>query len=457
MGKLDGLKPAEVFHFFEEICSIPHGSGNVEAISNYLKNFAESRGLACVQDEVKNIIIIKEAAPGYEEEEPVLLQGHMDMVAVKDADCAKDMTKDGIAVAYALALLDSDSIPHPRLEVIITVDEETGMEGANAIDLSICRGRRMLNLDNEEEGVLLTSCAGGARVHGKLMASCEKVSGTRMEIFFEGLKGGHSGAEIDKDRANANALLGRMMRFLPKEADARFLSLEGGSADNAIPSASRAVLVVRTENVSAVRDALTKLEETLRREYASTDSGLHIRIGGEENGEWEAFSRESTEKVTNILYLCPNGIQRMSADIPGLVQTSLNLGILQTENGCVGFDYSVRSSVGSEKDMIIDKVCLLLSSQGAEVTVSGEYPAWEYRKDSALREKMIRIYENMFGTAPRVEAIHAGLECGILASKLPGLDCVSIGPDMKDIHTPRERLSISSTERVWNYILEILK
>ena len=332
MGKLDGLKPAEVFHFFEEICNIPHGSGNVEAISNYLKNFAESRGLACVQDEVKNIIIIKEAAPGYEEEEPVLLQGHMDMVAVKDADCAKDMTKDGldlkvdgdwlyaegtslggddgIAVAYALALLDSDSIPHPRLEVIITVDEETGMEGANAIDLSICRGRRMLNLDNEEEGVLLTSCAGGARVHGKLMASCEKVSGTRMEIFFEGLKGGHSGAEIDKDRANANALLGRMMRFLPKEADARFLSLEGGSADNAIPSASRAVLVVRMENVSAVRDALTKLEETLRKEYASTDSGLHIRIGGEENGEWEAFSRESTEKVTNILYALAQRYQK---------------------------------------------------------------------------------------------------------------------------------------------------
>lgn len=479
MGKLDGLKPAEVFHFFEEICSIPHGSGNVEAISNYLKNFAESRGLVCVQDEVKNIIIIKEAAPGYEEEEPVLLQGHMDMVAVKDADCAKDMTEegldlkvdgdwlyaegtslggdDGIAVAYALALLDSDSIPHPRLEVIITVDEETGMEGANAIDLSICRGRRMLNLDNEEEGVLLTSCAGGARVHGRLAASCEKISGTRLEISFEGLKGGHSGAEIDKDRANANALLGRMMRFLPKEADARFLSLEGGSADNAIPSASRAVLVVKKEAVSAVREALLKLEETLHREYASTDSWLHIRIGGEENGEWEAFSRESTEKVTSILYLCPNGIQRMSADIPGLVQTSLNLGILKTENGCVNFDYSVRSSVGSEKDMIIDKVCLLLSSQGAEVTVSGEYPAWEYRKDSALREKMIRVYEKMFKTAPRVEAIHAGLECGILASKLPGLDCVSIGPDMKDIHTPRERLSISSTERVWNYILEILK
>ncbi len=479
MGKLDGLKPAEVFHYFEEISRIPRGSGNVEAISDYLKEFAESRGLVCLQDEVKNIIIIKEATPGYEDEEPVILQGHMDMVAVKDADCTKDMTRegldlkvdgdwlyaegtslgadDGIAVACALALLDSDSIPHPRLEVVITVDEETGMEGANAIDLSICRGRRMLNLDYEEEGVLLTGCAGGARVHGKLMAVLEKITGTRLEVYVGGLKGGHSGSEIDKGRANANVLLGRVMRSLPKEADARFLSLEGGSADNAIASASRAVLVVKKEMLTAVKEALEKLSETLRREYATTDEGICIRLGAEEDGEWEAFSGESTEKVTAILYLMPNGIQRMSADIPGLVQTSLNLGILKTECGCVSFDYSIRSSVGSEKAMTIDKVCLLLSMQGADYTVSGEYPAWEYRKDSALRDKMIRIYEKMFGKAPKVEAIHAGLECGILAPKLPGLDCVSIGPDMQDIHTPRERLSISSTERVWNYILKILK
>ena len=479
MGKLDGLKPAEVFHFFEEISRIPRGSGNVEAISDYLKDFAESRGLVCVQDEVKNIIIIKEASPGYEQEEPVILQGHMDMVAVKDADCTKDMTKegldlrvdgdwlyaegtslgadDGIAVACALALLDSDSIPHPRLEVVLTVDEETGMEGANAIDLSICRGRRMLNLDYEEEGVLLTSCAGGARVHGKLAVSVERITGTRLDVYVEGLKGGHSGSEIDKGRANANVLLGRMMRSIPEEADARFLSLEGGSADNAIPSSSRADLVVKKGTASAVREALEKLAETLRREYAATDGGISIRIGEEEDGEWEAFSGKSTEKITAILYLMPNGIQRMSADIPGLVQTSLNLGILGTEGSCVSFDYSIRSSVGSEKTVIVDRVCLLLSVLGAEYTVSGEYPAWEYRKDSALRDRMVRIYEKMFGSSPKVEAIHAGLECGILSPKLPGLDCVSIGPDMQDIHTPRERLSISSTERVWNYILEILK
>ena len=479
MGKLDGLKPAEVFHYFEEISRIPRGSGNVEAISDYLKGFAESRGLFCIQDEVKNIIIIKEATPGYGEEEPVLLQGHMDMVAVKEPGCGKDLRKeglelkvdgdwlyaegtslgadDGIAVACALALLDSDSIPHPRLEAGFTVDEETGMEGASHIDLSVCRGRRMLNLDYEEEGVLLTSCAGGARVHGRLAVSFEKIRGTKLEVAIDGLLGGHSGSEIDKGRANANALIGRLMRSLPAEADARYLSLEGGSADNAIPSACRAVLAVKEEAADAVRKAAETLAQTLSREYAAADPGISVRIEAEERGEWEAFTRQSTDQVTAILALMPNGIQRMSADIPGLVQTSLNLGILRTQDGCVSFDYSIRSSVGSEKDWLIHRVCLLLSLQGAQYTVSGSYPAWEYRRDSALRERMIRIYEKMFGSAPRVEAIHAGLECGILASKLPGLDCVSIGPDMKDIHTPRERLSISSTERMWNYILEILK
>ena len=206
-----------------------------------------------------------------------------------------------------------------------------------------------------------------------------------------------------------------------------------------------------------MKEALNRMQEILQNEYAAADPDIRICVRTREDGCWEAFSRESTQKTAALLYLMPNGIQKMSADIPGLVQTSLNLGILRTQEDCVSLDYSVRSSVGSEKEMTIDKVCLLLSLQGAQYTVSGEYPAWEYRKDSPLRDRMVRIYGEMFGAVPRVEAIHAGLECGILGAKLPGLDCVSIGPDMKDIHTPKERLSISSTERVWNYILEILK
>ena len=479
MGKLDQLEPAKVFQYFEEICSIPHGSGNVGQISDYLVDFAASRGLEWVQDEVKNVIIIKEAAPGYEDQEPVILQGHMDMVAVKEPGCPIDMTKegldlavegdellargtslggdDGIAVAYALALLDSRDIPHPRLEVIITVDEETGMEGANAVDLSMLKGRRMLNLDNEEEGVLLTSCAGGARVHGKMAVKREKKPGLRLAVHIEGLLGGHSGAEIDKGRANANVLLGRLMQRCRKEADVRFLSMNGGSADNAIPSSCHGEFFVEKEQAEAVRRAVESLAADLAKEYAATDPGITLRLEEGEAGEWEAFDGESTKRTALLLYLMPNGIQRMSADIPGLVQTSLNLGILRTVGDQVELDYSVRSSLESEKEMVIDQVRLLLSAQGAQYEVTGSYPAWEFCKESPLREKMVRVYQRLYGKTPRIEAVHAGLECGLLAEKLPGLDCVSIGPDMRDIHTPGERLSISSTKRVWDYILEILK
>lgn len=479
MSKVSQLEPQNVFHFFEEICGIPHGSGNVEKISDYLVDFARERKLACFQDELKNVVIIKEATAGYEQEAPVILQGHMDMVAVKNKDCTRDMTRegldldvdgdylfargtslggdDGIAVAYALALLDASDVAHPRLEVVITVDEETGMEGANGIDLSMCRGRRMLNLDNEEEGVLLTSCAGGARVHGRMPVEREKKQGCRFRIEISGLTGGHSGAEIDKGRANANCLLGRLIHFCRKAGDVRFLSAEGGSADNAIPSSSRAQLFTENAQAAVLEEAVRKLEEILRREYFVTDPGIGIQILEKEEGEWDVFTEESTKRAEILLFLMPNGIQSMSADIRGLVQTSLNLGILKTKDGELELDYSVRSSVMSEKEMLIDKVCLLLKSQGGSWDISGDYPAWEFRQDSPLRDKMVKVYEEMYGKAPRIEAIHAGLECGILAGKLPGLDCVSIGPDMKDIHTPEERLCISSTKRVWDYVLEILK
>lgn len=479
MGRMEELKPESVFRFFREICRIPHGSGNVEAISDYLAEFARSRNLYYVQDDVKNVVIVKEATEGYEEEEPVILQGHMDMVAVKKPDCPIDMEKeglkldtdgdwlfargtslggdDGIAVAYALALLDAEDIPHPRLEAVLTVDEETGLAGAKQVDLSMCRGRRLLNLDNEEEGVLLTSCAGGARVHGRLPLVRERKRGVRVTLHIEGLLGGHSGSEIDKGRANANVLLGRLMYGAAKAGDVRLLSLEGGSADNAIPTSACGVFWMEEKTLAPFRQAAARLEEILGREYAVTDPGIRIRVDDPKTGEWEVCSRESTEKAMLLLYLAPGGVQTMSADIPGLVQTSLNLGILRTQEDAAEFDYSVRSSMSSEKEMLMEKLCLLFSSQGGSCEIFGEYPAWEYRQNSPLRDKMVRIYEEMYGKSPRVEAIHAGLECGLLAGKIPGLDCVSIGPDMRDIHTPEERLSISSTKRVWEYLLEILK
>lgn len=478
MERLQNSEAKEVFRFFEEICAIPHGSGNIGQISDYLAAFAKERNLEYVQDSVKNVIIMKEATPGYEEEPPLLLQGHMDMVAVKKPGCTKNMRTqgldmrvdgdwiyaegtslggdDGIAVAYMLAILDSDTIVHPRIEAVITVEEETGMDGARAIDLSMCKGKRMLNLDSEEEGIFLTSCAGGGRVHSRLPISYEKMEGQRYRINVEGLQGGHSGGEIHKERGNANCLAGRLLYECRKAADVRIIALEGGLADNAIPRETEIVLVVKKEETAAFEAALLAYEKNVKKELAVKDPGFRVNIKEKTEGAFDVLTKECTEKTAFLLLTVPNGVQSMSADIPGLVQTSLNLGILRLTDGAVHMDYSVRSSVGSEKQLLIDKMTALLSSCGAEWEIAGEYPAWEYKADSVLREKMITVYQEMYHEAPKIEAIHAGLECGLLSNKIEGLDCVSIGPDMRDIHTTEEKLSIPSVERVWKYVLAVL-
>lgn len=479
MDRLLQSDAKEVFRFFKEICNIPHGSGNVAQISSYLVSFAKERKLEYVQDEIGNVILIKEAALGYEGEEPLLLQGHMDMVAVKKPDCAKDMRTegldvqtqgdwiyaegtslggdDGIAVAFMLALLDSDTIAHPRIECVITVDEETGMDGAREIDLSVCRGKRLLNLDSEEEGIFLTSCAGGARLHGCLPVNREKMEGCLYELFVEGLAGGHSGGEIHKERGNSNCLSGRLLYDCRKKADVRAVNLEGGLADNAIPRATRLSLVVRKEDTAEFEAGLKEFAEKVKKELAVKDPGFSVRLAKKEEGSFDVMTEESMRKAVFLLLTMPNGVQAMSADIPGLVQTSLNLGILKLEGEEMHLDYSVRSSVGSEKELLMDQMKELLASQGAVWEISGDYPAWEYKKDSRLREKMIAVYQDMYHELPKIEAIHAGLECGILSGKVGDLDCVSIGPDMQDIHTTEEKLSISSVERVWKYVCAVLE
>lgn len=478
MERLLQSEAKEVFRFFEEICGIPHGSGNVEAISDYLAAFARKRNLEYVQDDVKNVIIIKEAAPGYEAEEPLILQGHMDMVAVKKPGCQKDMKTegldlnidgdwlyaegtslggdDGIAVAFMLAILDSDTIRHPRIEALITVDEETGMDGARAIDLSVCKGRQMLNLDSEDEGIFLTSCAGGARLHGCLPVEYEKMDGCRYRISVEGLQGGHSGGEIHKERGNSNCLAGRLLYAAQKTADVRLISIEGGLADNAIPRSTQAEVVVAEEDVLAFEAAVQDFEAKVKRELAVKDPGFAVLVKKEGEGSFDALTKESSRRAAFLLFVLPNGVQTMSADIPGLVQTSLNLGILKLSGDNMHLDYSVRSSVGSEKEALLDKLKAVLDSQGGSSEVAGDYPAWEFKKDSALRDKMVAVYQEMYQEMPKIEAIHAGLECGILSGKLKDLDCVSIGPDMRDIHTTEEKLSIPSVERVWKYVLAVL-
>lgn len=478
MERLLQSEAKDVFRFFTEICAIPHGSGNVEKISDYLAAFAKERGLFYVQDEVKNVIIVKEATSGYESEEPLIMQGHMDMVAVKKPDCAKDMKTegldvkldgdwlyaegtslggdDGIAVAYMLAILDSDTIAHPRIECIFTVDEETGMDGARAIDLSVCKGTRMLNLDSEDEGIFLTSCAGGARLYGQFPVSREMLEGVRYSISVEGLQGGHSGGEIHKERGNSNCLAGRLLYECRRQADVRLLSLGGGLADNAIPRQTQAEVVVAKEEASAFEEALQGIAAKVKKELAVKDPDFAVAWEKKDEGSFEVLTGKSSAGCAFLLFVLPNGVQTMSADIPGLVQTSLNLGILKLSEDRLQMDYSVRSSVGSEKEMLLEKVEAILASQGGSWEISGDYPAWEYKKDSVLREKMIAVYREMYGEMPRVEAIHAGLECGILSGKIAGLDCVSIGPDMKDIHTTEEKLNIPSVERVWKYVLAVL-
>lgn len=476
MRILEGLEPKNVFRFFEEMCAIPHGSGNTKAISDWCVAFAKARGLEHYQDNLNNVIIIKEATPGYENAGAVIFQGHLDMVCEKDADCHKDMARegldlvvdgdyvyargttlggdDGIAVAMALAILDDDSIPHPRLEAVFTVDEEIGMLGAVDLDVAPLKGKTLINVDSEDEGVFTVSCAGGNITRCHVPIARAAFEGTALTIRVDGLQGGHSGVEIHKGRANACMVLGRALRAAGKAAPMRLIRVDGGLKDNAIPALAEAQIV--SADAAAVRQALAELEANLKTEFRVTDPG--IRLGAEPcQASMMPMDADSTGKVLCFLSCVPNGVQVMSADIAGLVQTSLNLGILKTGEDTVDASFCVRSSVDSEKQMVKDRLACLTEQLGGTASFSGDYPGWAYLEDSALRELMIEVYREQYGSDPKVEAIHAGVECGMFAGKIPGLDAVSIGPDLLEIHTPRERMSVPSVQRLWKFILEVLR
>ena len=491
MNVLKGLEPASVFRFFEEICGIPHGSGDTKRISDYCVQFAKERGLEVRQDEFNNVVIREKGTPGYENAAPVMLQGHIDMVCEKEAGCDIDFAKDGlrlrlengivtadgttlggddgIAAAYMLAILDSDTIPHPPLECVLTVDEEIGMLGAAAMDMSDLKSRIMLNIDSEDEGFLLVSCAGGMTARCLLPVERASMSGTKAEIKVTGCMGGHSGTEIDKGRANASMVLGEVLEALKKDLPFRLVAVNGGLKDNAIPREAAAELVFADDAGAA--EKIAALGEALQKRFADADPGIRIEYAaetGSSNGAapsdmdtgaaaFAPMTEESTERVIRALRSMPNGVQKMSADIEGLVQTSLNLGIMKTEAGQVSFAFSVRSSVEEEKQALRKELERVTTSLGGTVEVQGEYPAWEYRKESPLRDLMVEVYTEQYGKPPVVQAIHAGVECGLFSGQLPGLDCVSFGPDMKDIHTPKESMDVGSVRRTWDYLLEILR
>ena len=474
--KLAGLEPASVLYYFEKICSIPHGSRNTKAISDYLVSFAQEHGIRYEQDDLNNVLLFQEGTCGYEDHAPVILQGHMDMVCEKDESCPIDMEREGldiahdghwifakgttlggdngIAVAYALALLADKTIPHPPLEVIITVDEEIGMEGAAGVDLSRLQGRTLLNLDSEDEGIFTVSCAGGARGTITLPVTRRPVYGPCVRLTVEGLQGGHSGVEIHKKRANANKVMGEFLGRIQKLMPLCITKLQGGAKDNAIPRSCQVTLIPLGMYIERINDIAEQLQAEIREQFDEPEAVVRgddvDALGG------NAVSTEDTAKIIALLNAAPNGVQAWSQDIEGLVQTSLNLGVVNLDEE-LRLTFAVRSSVNAEKRELLAKLRELAGFYQGSYSEMGDYPAWEYRKDSPLRDTMVRLYSQMFGKEPQVVAIHAGLECGLLSEKLPGLDCVSIGPDMQDIHTSRERLHIESTRRTWEFLLEILK
>ena len=479
MAVLEHLHPTEVFRYFEEIASIPHGSGNTKAISDYCVAFAKKHGLQYWQDDTNNVVIVKEPTAGYENCPAIIIQGHLDMVCEKNPDCDLDMEREGlclktdgafvwaegttlgadngIAVAMALAVLSDRNLPHPRMEAVFTTDEEIGLIGAAALDTSMLQARHMLNLDSEVEGVLTVSCAGGVRANCHVPTEWDTADGVLCTVEITGLIGGHSGVEIHKGRANGSILMGRLLYGISQEMALRIVSLHGGLADNAISSHTVCSFLVPSFEQERVEAVIRSYETVFIEEYKTADPDIHINVSLQEVCSATALQLSATARVISALMLLPNGIQSMSMDIPGLVQTSLNLGILRLEGAEAVASFAVRSSVASEKALLCNKLECLASLLGGYVTYSGDYPAWEYRRDSALRELVADVYKKQCGKTPVVEAIHAGLECGVFAGKLPGLDCVSLGPDLYEIHTPRERMSVDSVARTWDLLCEVLR
>lgn len=480
-GILNNLEPRSVFGYFEEITQIPRGSGNERAISNYLVDFAKKNNLEVIQDEAMNVIIKKPGTPGYENAPTVIIQGHMDMVNEKNKGTAHDFDRDplklrivddmlyatdttlgadnGIAIAFSMALLASKDIPHPPLEILVTTEEETGMGGAMALDTSKLKGRMLINIDSEEEGKLLVSCSGGIRINHRLPVKWEAAAPAMLpySLGVRGLKGGHSGIEIHKGRGNSNKLLGRILQDISNEIELSIKEISGGAKTNAIPREADAVLLVPSRDVQKLEEKVSEWNKILKNEYRTSDPDVNIILERSNEEIDRVFSRETMEKAIALLMLIPNGVQSMSMDIPGLVESSNNLGVVVTDDSAVELQSAIRSSVKSLKYCILNQAKMAAKVTGAEFEAYSDYPEWQYNPDSKLRTLFERIYKDKFGKEAEITAIHAGVECGLFGEKIEGLDMISIGPNLYDVHTPDEHISISSTRRTWDYLLSVLK
>ena len=476
MKNLSALEPKRVFEYFEEICSVPHGSGNMEQISRYCLDFAKRHGLRAVRDAANNVVIYKNGTAGYEASAPVILQGHLDMVCQKTEDCNIDFENDGIrpyvdgdfvkaegtslgadngiAVAMALAILASDDIAHPPIEALFTTDEETGMYGAMALDAKLLSGKRMINMDAEEPGTVTVSCAGGSNFLMTLAYTPIRVRGTHITLRIAGLQGGHSGIEIHKGRVNADMLMGRILHEARAVGDFRLIGVNGGDKGNAIPLACTAELVV--ENAQVFVQKLQYSMDMIQKEIIDREPNASLKVSVGEMGEFDVLPQADSDKLSQLLLCAPCGVMDMSISIEGLVETSLNLGILKTQSGVVELLFTLRSNKQTALDFLEKRLFALAKTFGCSTKTDGHYPSWEYKADSVLREHYKACYKDLCGGEAKVEAIHAGLECGVFASKIPGLDCIAIGPALFDVHTVKERLSISSTAETFALVKQIL-
>lgn len=478
---LKDLQPCEVFKYFEEITQIPRGSGNEKGISDYLVAFAKEHNLEVIQDEALNVIIKKPGTAGYENAPTVILQGHMDMVNEKNQNTVHDFDKDplklrvegdmlyatgttlgadnGIAMAYAMALLASKDIPHPPVEVLMTTDEETGMSGAMALNPEHIDGRILINIDSEEEGKLLVSCSGGVRATAslKIVWDAMQEGATAVAVRVRGLKGGHSGMEIHKQRGNSNKIMGRFLSDLNTVVGYNLAALNGGAKSNAIPREADATLIVNAEQVQAIKEKAQEWNAILKNEFKVADPDVSLEVEEISNNYNKMFSNETTQKAVQLLCLIPNGIQTMSMEIAGLVQSSSNLGVVTTVEDEIHYDSAIRSSVRSLKLDIMSQSSMIAQLVGASFMTQADYPDWQYDADSKVRKVFERVYKETTGNDAEIVAIHAGVECGLFKEKFGEIDMISFGPNLYDVHTPDEHINISSTARMWDYLKAVLK
>lgn len=481
MSVLENLEPKRVFHFFEEISNIPRGSGNEQSVSNFVMRFAEEKGLYCHQDEAYNLFIRKPASPGYENAPVVMLQGHLDMVCEKNSDVKHDFLTDpiqlkiedgfvtaegttlgadnGIAVAYAMAIIEDQALEHPPLEILLTTDEEVGMKGAKAFKGEKSQAKMLINLDSEAEGKLLVSCCGGRRILMTLPVERQKSPkwGTPYLLKIKGLKGGHSGADVHLGRANANKLMGRVLFALANLYEHRIADINGGNMDNAITREAEAVLLLHENDAEEIKTFIAKIETTFIFEFLGREEEISVTLERLDEKVLKVFTPAVEKKIVYILSLIPNGITTMYPGAAGFVESSSNIGIVRTEEDVVVFQSAMRSSSPDMITGLYNQHASVAFICDAQLDYTGDYPSWEYNPDSALLAICKEAYQDMYGKEADVVSIHAGLECGLLGEKIPGLDMISIGPDMSGVHSPEEKLDIESTERVWDYLKEVLK